>query len=301
MKRKTARPYRLDQTGLVAIPKAKISKTSDALDWSDVNVSLIGTEACGASHQGALPDLNLSMPLDPIDVAAMLDGRQQSLTILRNRPNIIAPGTPLSVEWRGAANILSVFVRRDVLAEVSGELFGRDTKSLEVISTVGVEDRSISQLLHLLQDALHEPKGHANLKVEHISRALVAHVLRRHSNIMDTGQGADVPLTNRQVKLAKEHIREHLASKILLKDLAPLLNLGRTSLLKRFGASFRQTPHQYILEQRVSRAKELLEGTNLSLEEIAASCGFSDRTHLGNIFRRFVGMAPAQYRQLRKS
>jgi AraC family transcriptional regulator len=59
-------------------------------------------------------------------------------------------------------------------------------------------------------------------------------------------------------------------------------------------------PHQYLLERRLGRAQELLEKRNADLIDVAASRGFSSHSHMTTVFRRLLGMAPAEYRRNRR-
>jgi len=290
-------PFRLEQTGLVIDPKIAVLKTSDELDWPDVQVTLANAAPCELAHH-ALPDLRLLMPLNPMEVTVAIGGREQSLVVPADQPFIIAPETPWTVKWRNDISVISVFVKRRLLAEVGNELFERDVKSIEVVPKVGVEDRSLACLLHSLKEALDEPKGHATLKVEHISRALAADVLRKHSAPLDECPTEQDQLTAKQTKLVIEYIQQHLPSKILLKDLTALAGLSQTNFIQRFNASFGASPHQYVIEARINRARKLLEKSDLSIAQIAALCGFADQAHLSVTFKRIAGMTPARYRQI---
>jgi len=200
--------------------------------------------------------------------------------------------------WRNEIRAINVFVKRHVLTEVANELFERDVKSLEVLSKAGVEDRSITFLLHSLKEALYEPPGTANLKVDHISRALCADVLRKHTVQRHEAPVAENKLTAGQTKLVVDYIQEHFPSKILLKDLTALAGLSQTIFIQRFNASFGMSPHRYVIEVRICRARELLEQSRLPVAEIAALCGFADQAHLTVTFRRIVGTTPMRYREL---
>jgi AraC family transcriptional regulator len=57
------------------------------------------------------------------------------------------------------------------------------------------------------------------------------------------------------------------------------------------------TPHQYLLQQRVVRAKQLLAGSPRSFSEIAAACGFQDGSQFSTVFRKYTGNTPTAYRQ----
>jgi transcriptional regulator GlxA family with amidase domain len=68
-----------------------------------------------------------------------------------------------------------------------------------------------------------------------------------------------------------------------------------------FGASAGLPPHPYLMQLRVERARELLEGTNLSITEIAFACGFASSQHLATVFRRALLTTPTEYRWERRS
>jgi AraC family transcriptional regulator len=56
------------------------------------------------------------------------------------------------------------------------------------------------------------------------------------------------------------------------------------------------TPHRYVIERRIERARQLLEQCELSIATIAVDTGFASQSHLTEFFRRSVGVTPAVYR-----
>jgi AraC family transcriptional regulator len=69
----------------------------------------------------------------------------------------------------------------------------------------------------------------------------------------------------------------------------------------RFLRSFKQStglpPHQYILRERIERAKSLLSSPGLPLTEVALRSGFVDQSHLTKAFRRLTNLSPGAYRK----
>jgi AraC family transcriptional regulator len=63
-----------------------------------------------------------------------------------------------------------------------------------------------------------------------------------------------------------------------------------------FKQSTGYTPHQYVISQRIERAKELLKKTDLSITEIAYLLGFSTPAHFTHHFRRKTGIRPSEMR-----
>jgi len=98
------------------------------------------------------------------------------------------------------------------------------------------------------------------------------------------------------VSAAIARIQSNLASPPTLDELARDQGLSRRSFTARFREWTRRSPHQYILNERLQTAADLLAGTSDSLETIAARTGFCDRFHLTKAFRHRHGQSPAAFR-----
>jgi AraC family transcriptional regulator len=122
------------------------------------------------------------------------------------------------------------------------------------------------------------------------------HLLRNHSATQLRVALYNGGLSDRQLLQVTDYINDHLAQDIKLSDLAQLLGMSQFHFSRLFKQSMGVTPHQYVLQQRVERAKQLLKETKLSVMEIALLCGFSSHSHLGKWFRQHIGMTPKAYR-----
>ena len=76
--------------------------------------------------------------------------------------------------------------------------------------------------------------------------------------------------------------------------MAAIARLSVYHFARQFRAATGLPPHQYVIAQRVERAKRLLQG-DLSLAEIAAGVGFSDQSVFCHHFKRLVGVTPRQF------
>lgn len=88
--------------------------------------------------------------------------------------------------------------------------------------------------------------------------------------------------------LAEPHTVGTLAARALMSP---------RTFARRFSAEVGTTPHQWLVRQRVLRARHLLEQTDESVERIAALVGFASATVLRQHFRREIGLAPGDYRK----
>ncbi len=100
-----------------------------------------------------------------------------------------------------------------------------------------------------------------------------------------------------QINAVLRYIDEHLDSEIRLAQLAAIAHVSPayfSTLFKRYNG---MSPVEYIVHKRVQRAIEYIRTTNMSLTEIAMSCGFNNSTNFYKSFRKVTGRTPVSYRQ----
>ncbi|QRY65578.1 helix-turn-helix transcriptional regulator (plasmid) [Ensifer sp. PDNC004] len=107
------------------------------------------------------------------------------------------------------------------------------------------------------------------------------------------------PLAAWQLRRAVEYIDENWGRNIRLEELASLAGLSQSHFSHAFKASTGMAPHQWQINARVERAKELLLKNEASLTTVAAETGFSDQAHFTRVFRKVVGATPAAWKRNR--
>jgi chromate reductase len=106
------------------------------------------------------------------------------------------------------------------------------------------------------------------------------------------------PLPQAILQRVKRYIEEHLQDNLSLEELARETRYSRGHLLRMFRAATGKTPHQYLTERRIERAKGMLhEAEEISLTNIAARCGFSSQSHMTRVFREQAGVTPSAFRR----
>jgi len=94
----------------------------------------------------------------------------------------------------------------------------------------------------------------------------------------------------------EEYVEANLDSALDIDELAAIVRMSASHFTRSFHKSVGVTPHRYVIQNRVMRARELLANTDLPLTEIALSTGFSDQSHFSRRFREIVGIPPGAFR-----
>ena len=134
-----------------------------------------------------------------------------------------------------------------------------------------------------------EMEGRALLLVDHIIR------LHGHAPVVVRRGG----LAPHQLRRVQDFLRDHLTEDVSLSDAAAVAGLSTSYFARAFREATGVPPHQWVIIQRVERAKCLLELSGLSLAEVALQAGFADQSHFTSAFRRATGTTPGHWRRSR--
>jgi AraC family transcriptional regulator len=95
-------------------------------------------------------------------------------------------------------------------------------------------------------------------------------------------------------------IDKELAERADITRRAANVRLSQSHFHHAFKQFFGRPPRQFIIQRRIQRALELIRSTDLSLCDIAQTCGFSDQAHFSRSFRKLVGYTPRTWRRCRQ-
>jgi len=118
--------------------------------------------------------------------------------------------------------------------------------------------------------------------------------------LSEIGQGrtsVHEELDTRYYKKAVWYLEGNYQRDVRITDVAAFVGLSRSQLFRVFRRASGLSPKEYLNVLRVERAAKLLRATDLSLEQIALSSGFSSAGRLNVVFRERYGTSPSQYRR----
>lgn len=97
-----------------------------------------------------------------------------------------------------------------------------------------------------------------------------------------------------RISFAVDYIRKNLHQKLSIDSIAKLAYVSKSNFFKMFKDELGTSPNDFILQERINRAKELLASQN-SIKETAYQTGFSDANYFTRVFKQLVGVTPKNY------
>ena len=117
-----------------------------------------------------------------------------------------------------------------------------------------------------------------------------------HAPVSEPGNTSSGGLSPQRERLVKQLILERLDESLEVTELARACALSRSHFSRAFKCSTGYSPQEWIRQQRIARAKLLIQHTDLSLTQISLECGFCDQAHFCHMFTRSEGINPFAWR-----
>lgn len=162
---------------------------------------------------------------------------------------------------------------------------------------VNFQDPAAQQLMMLLVADANEGYTTERLYTEYLAQALAVRMLYqgRQTKPQTNDRGTSA-LPRSVLRRIIERMR-CFDCDLSLEALANESGYSRVHFVRMFRAATGYSPHNYLLNLKLERARELLKNPSTSLIDIALDCGFSSHSHMSRVFHKFVGIAPSAYRR----
>ena len=100
------------------------------------------------------------------------------------------------------------------------------------------------------------------------------------------------------IQKVRDYLEAHYEERITLEGLAKQFYINKFYLTKLFKQTYGVTVNSYLMQIRITRAKQLLRFTDLSIELIGEKCGISDPNYFSRAFKKMEGLTPGRYRRM---
>ena len=104
-------------------------------------------------------------------------------------------------------------------------------------------------------------------------------------------------LGSARLRKIKEFVHAKMEDDLSLDEMAQSVGLSTAHFARMFRKSTGQTPHQFVLRQRLERARAMLRAADSRVLDVAVACGFKTQQHFAQVFRDVWGVSPTEYRQ----
>jgi len=222
---------------------------------------------------------------------------------LRQGDMILRPGmsTPYEVRWKSLSSLptqtLHLHLSKDLLARTAEEVVGYGPKHLSLVDRPGLQDPLLAQIGFALWRELEQPAPAGNLYAQTAAQMLAVHLLRYYTTVGGAIKEPSQGLTLQQMKRVMDFIQDHLSQDLSLETLAQQTGYSSYHFARLFRQTTGESPHQFVLRQRIERAQRLLKEGNIPLARVAVESGFANQSHLTQAFKRHLGLTPRAYRQ----
>jgi AraC family transcriptional regulator len=190
-----------------------------------------------------------------------------------------------------------MYLPQSLLAECFEEAYKRPAPSLITLNGPSMRtDAMIAKLMLLIYEwDLGGPPFLPSF-LDGISLAVAARLIQIDAPQSCNTKPLREALARFRLKRVVDYVSQNLHRPIHLMELANVAGLSRMRLASQFRAATGYSPHEYILQQKIEQARDLLLRSRESIVNIALSLGFRSQTHFGTVFKRYLGTTPARWR-----
>lgn len=202
----------------------------------------------------------------------------------------------LTTQAYGSAEFILLAIDPTQLAHAVHECVNED--QIELVPRILGQDPFIYQMGLELKRELESWGADSRLYAESMATALAVHLLRRYVTKQPAIKSYSDGLPQSKLGEVIAYIQAHLHEPISLADLAAIAQMSPHYFASLFKQSTDLTPHQYLIQCRVERAKQLLQERKLPLIEVCHQVGFHSQSHFTQVFRKHTNVTPKVYRDL---
>lgn len=280
------------------------------LDMSSIDRDWTGILAQVLSHSGGVISKDSAQPITEL----VIDPRGDSRTIVTRKAYDVFEQTSTK---RGMTWICPKGIQED-LVELSdpmpgllhlylephhfsstalGEHFD-GTEFTSIRFEKGFEDELIAHIGYAILAELYTPTSAGRLLVETLACGIGARLIQRFTSTSPTRLSSlqvTPDMGIKRIRHVMDYVEDNIEAPISLDDLAAVAYLSRFHFARSFKRATGQTPHQYVNDRRMERAKTLLRHRNRSLADVAKTLNFSSLSTFSRAFRQHTGQTPSQF------
>jgi AraC family transcriptional regulator len=194
---------------------------------------------------------------------------------------------------RGELHVLNIVISDAALRGANDGKSGE----VEFRNSSNVVDSRIAALVMALNAERVAGFPTGQLSLDSVEQALALVLVERYAVRRPSLRGYRGGLSPAHLRKVTDLVHTKMEEELTLREMAQSVELSISHFSEMFRTSTGETPHQFVLRQRIERAKEMLRAAEARVLDVAIACGFKTQQHFARVFRRFSGVSPTEYRQ----
>ncbi|MCA9906237.1 MAG: helix-turn-helix transcriptional regulator, partial [Anaerolineae bacterium] len=211
----------------------------------------------------------------------------------------VTPALRLQTVSAAAVQTLRLSIPYTLFCRTIEELADRDPVTFDLCAFAGIHDPVLYHVGLRLKQELETPSSTSLLYAQSAAHLLTVHLLHTYATRQVVIQERQDSFSPRQSRQITDYIQTYLTQSLSLEELAQQIGFSPYHFARLFRQAFGESPHQFVIRQRVEYAKRLLTDPELPLAQVALESGFADQSHLTQTFKRHTGLTPRAFRQNR--
>ncbi len=276
-------------------PKTQLPSLTKTASWDGVNVEYGLLDAVG-EFDFAMPKQAISIAFAPHDrVTWSVDGGSSQTTALPAGSAFVYGDRNFVWHKRErCSEYINIMLEPEFLQQVASE--NGISTPVEIQHKVIFLDSTILHVGQLMKLEVLNGGVAGKLYTESLRNLLAVHLLRNYTGTSEKQELSDGALDGLKLQQVKDFIEDNLAEKLTISDMAAVVHMSQFHFARVFKAATGESPHRYVTQRRMERAKVLLNVTKFPVAEIAYRVGFYNPSHFTSQFRKLMGMTPKKYR-----
>ena len=198
-------------------------------------------------------------------------------------------------EWVGLMNVshLQLGISDAALMACSDGAYGE----VELRASRKVAEPRLSAMVAAVHAEMVAGFPSGRLFLDSIEQAMAVTLVNGHAVRHRPVQISRGGLGSARLRRIKELVHARMENDLSLDEMAQSVGLSTAHFARMFRKSTGETPHQFVLRQKLERAKRMLRVPDARVLDVALACGFKTQQHFAQAFREVWGVSPTAYRQ----
>lgn len=198
---------------------------------------------------------------------------------------------------KGPIGFAHLYLDPAIVSRTIQDRFDLDPRSVELTDSVAIDAPLLAALLLGMLAQVEAPGFSSRLVLDSLLQSFVIQLICESSTIAASTRAAPHSLAPRRLQRVLDFIDANLADDLELDDLASVAGSSRFHFSRAFRDATGFPPYRYLVHRRIDSAKTLLLQGDLSIDQVAAQCGFKSSAQFAVMFKQFFGTTPSRFRR----